>query len=105
MYRQGARRRTPARRSMRSLKRLFAGGGEIRVPAQGIPRSRDLLLSSVLTSGHLAPGERGEQPTPLDQLTVGAALDQAPALQDVDLIGVDNRAEAVRDHDPGRCQP
>src|SRR4029077_19644684 len=63
------------------------------------------LLRAAVASGRWGGGGRGDPPAPLEQLLVGARLDDAAGLHHVDAVGVDDRAQAMGDDDAGGLQP
>ena len=62
----------------------------------------DRLIDQAAVGG---PDELGEDAVGLDQLGVGAGLDDPAVVEDEDAIGVEQRGQAVGDEDHGAVGP
>src|SRR5205823_3788525 len=68
--------------------------GKIRASRSGEGRAR-------LSVTELGLEQARVEPAPLEQLLVRALLDEPPAVENEDRVGLQNRRETVRDHDAG----
>src|SRR5438128_575236 len=97
-----------SRRSMSKGLAVYASSASSTSPdapkRERVSRRNAFWSCSIDRSGDLPLGERGEGAALVEQFLVGAFFPDLAALEVEDSIGIDDRAQTVRDHDAGRVE-